>query len=306
MSLRVGALQWMLAPRELPRDAVIDWMLDEAIRLELDLFNGDPRPMFTWDQLDVDEGHWREVRARADDHGIEIEPYIRSPFDVLESGSGRSAREAVIASIRLAKILGGPVVRTAYGYLWLDKSRFSPAEELAAHMRRLVRVLKEVARIADGEGVRLGIENHVDFTGPQWAHMITEVDSPAIRSGLDTGNALAIFTDPASDVAALAPLALTVQIKDVRVVESGSTDVLGPVPPFRIAGCALGEGVVDIPDAIERVTRHSERGTQTPFHLEISWPQCPPGADARTVARDMLERGVRYLRAYPRVADGGQ
>ena len=298
MSLRVGALHWMLAPPELPRDAVIDWMLDEAIRLELDLFNGDPRPMFAWDQLTVDEGHWREVRARADEHGIEIEPYIRSPFDVLDSGTSRTARDALIASIRLAKILGGPVVRTAYGYLWLDRSRFNPAEELNEHMRRIVRVLGQVARIADDEGVRIAIENHVDFTGPQWAQMINEVDSPAIRSGLDTGNALAIFTDPVLDIASLAPLALTVQIKDMRVVESGATDVLGPVPPFRIAGCALGDGVVDIRDAIERVTSESERGSRTPFHVEISWPESAPGGDKRAVAREMLERSVGYLRAY--------
>jgi sugar phosphate isomerase/epimerase len=191
------------------------------------------------------------------------------------------------------------VVRSAYGYLWLAKSRFSPAEELNAHMSRIVRVLKEVARIAEDEGTRIAIENHVDFTGPQWAQMLTAVDSPAIRSGLDTGNALAIFADPAADVAALAPLTISVQIKDMGVVESGSTDVLGPTSPFRIAGCALGDGVVDVPGAIERVLRDGELGDQTPFHLEISWPQCPPGRDPREVAAEMLERGVGYLRAYP-------
>jgi sugar phosphate isomerase/epimerase len=165
-------------------------------------------------------------------------------------------------------------------------------------MGRLVCALREVARIAEGEGVRLAIENHVDFTGPEWARMIADVGSEAIRSGFDTGNALALFADPAADIEALTPWAASVHIKDFAVVESGARDILGPQPPFRIAGCALGDGDVDVAGAVNEVLRHGPRGPSTPFIVEISWPLTPPGRDARETAVDMLTRSIAYLRAF--------
>ena len=302
VSLRVGALSWMLAPRDVPLEQRFDWVIQDLPARGLDLVNGDPRPIFDWASISIDLGHWADLRAQADAQSVEIEPYIRSPFDVLDNPA---ARREIIESMRAARVLGGPYVRTAYGYLWRDKSRFSRRESLAEHMRRLVCALREVARIAEGEGVRLVIENHVDFTGPEWAQMIADVDSEAIRSGFDTGNALALFADPAADTDALAPWAASVQVKDFAVVESGARDILGSQPPFRIAGCALGDGDVDVAGAVNEVLRRGPRGRGTPFIAEISWPLTRPGSDAREVALDMLTRSVAYLRAFaPAVALG--
>jgi sugar phosphate isomerase/epimerase len=295
VTLRVGALSWVLAPRDIPLAQRFDWVIQDAPARGLDLVGGDPRPIFDWASMSIDLGHWAELRAQADAQSVEIEPYIRSPFDVLDNPA---ARGEIVDSMRAARVLGGPYVRTAYGYLWRDKSRFSRREPVAEHMRRLVCVLREVARIAEGEGVQLAIENHVDFTGPEWARMIADVDSEAIRSGFDTGNALALFADPAADIDALAPWAASVQVKDFAVVESGARDILGSQPPFRIAGCALGDGDVDVAGAVNEVLRRGPRGRGTPFIAEISWPLTRPGSDAREVALDMLTRSVAYLRAF--------
>lgn len=295
VSLRVGALSWVVAPREIPLEQRFDWVIQDAPARGLDLVGGDPRPIFDWASMSIDLGHWADLRAQADVKSVEIEPYIRSPFDVLDNPA---ARREIVDSMRAARVLGGPYVRTAYGYLWRDKSRFSRRESLAEHMRRLVCALREVARIAEGEGVRLAIENHVDFTGSEWAHMLADVDSEAIWSGFDTGNALALFADPAADIDALAPWAASVHVKDFAVLESGARDILGSQPPFRIAGCALGDGDVDVAGAVNEVLRRGPRRRGTPFIVEISWPLTRPGCDAREVALDMLTRGVAYLRAF--------
>ncbi|HTZ29644.1 MAG TPA: hypothetical protein VMC83_36950, partial [Streptosporangiaceae bacterium] len=105
MSLRVGALSWILAPRDVPLEQRFDWVIQDAPARGLDLVGGDPRPIFDWASMSIDLGHWIDLRAQADAQSLEIEPYIRSPFDVLDDPA---ARREIVDSMRAARVLGGP------------------------------------------------------------------------------------------------------------------------------------------------------------------------------------------------------
>ena len=73
VSLRVGALSWVLAPRDLPLGQRFDWVIQDAPARGLDLVNGDPRPIFDWASMSIDLGHWADLRAQADAQSVEID-----------------------------------------------------------------------------------------------------------------------------------------------------------------------------------------------------------------------------------------
>jgi sugar phosphate isomerase/epimerase len=223
-------------------------------------------------------------------HDIEIEPYIRAPFDLVESDVS-DARGETTASIRAARELGGPYVRTAYGRSSIAHSRFSPFENVTEHIQRLARNLSEAARIAADEGVIIALENHGDFSGSELAQLLERVDSDHVKCALDTGNSIAVFSDPFVDCTALLRWIVTTHMKDVVVVRGTARDST----PFLAGGCALGQGIIDLPSIVKLILAHGPRGLDTPFIVEVSWPRVESGQDPEVERHSMVAEGVKYL-----------
>jgi sugar phosphate isomerase/epimerase len=288
--LRVGFIDSFSPPQGVNPDEIVEWSVKEAIRLGADIVGGDPRPLFRWSQLDLDFEYLRSVRQFADSNAIEIEPYIRAPFDLVESNADE-ARAETIASIRAAKGLGGPYVRTAYGRSSIPHSRFSPFEHVTDHIHRLAKNLIEASKIAADEGVIIALENHGDFSGPELAQLFDEVDSEYLRCALDTGNSVAVFSDPVADATALLPWIVTTHMKDVSIIRGEGRDHT----PFLACGCAVGCGIVDFPTIVALILTHGPRGLDTPLIVEVSWPRVESGLDPEVERHAMVTEGVRYL-----------
>jgi sugar phosphate isomerase/epimerase len=261
--------------------------MKHAAQHGVDVIAGDPRPVFGWDAARYDLGYLAHVRELADAQRVQIEPYVGSLFG-LSGPSARTARRAVLASIRAAKILGGPYVRTGYGQLEIQTSRFNPDIRIREHLAFLIASLREASELATSEGVVVAVENHVDFTGRELAHVLDCVDSPAIRAALDTGNSFAVFSDSADDIRTLAPWAVMCHLKDMRVVAHGDSDQV----PFIPVGCALGEGQVDIAEAIRLLFEKGPRGNEIPLVVETGWVRPGDGASSE----EILMRSVEYVR----------
>lgn len=292
--MRLGVFG-LLQPDEVGADKRLEWSIEEAAKLEVEVIGGDSRAVFHWGEFPCDRGYWRELRSLGAAHGLEIEPYVRSPFDLIGPGSAQ-ARAAMVDSLRAAVELGGPVMRTAYGNNTVALSRFGPTP-LPEHLKHLESNLKEAAKLAESEGVFLAIENHCDFSGRELASVFAHVDSERIRCALDTGNGMTIFCDPMDDAEALARWTVTTHIKDMKVIEHEGI-VMGRSTrvPFGLIGCPIGEGHVDVLAIIQRLIKECPLHARVPLIIEPSWPSVASGEDFRTKRNEMLFASLRNLR----------
>ncbi|HEX9446772.1 MAG TPA: TIM barrel protein, partial [Dongiaceae bacterium] len=80
------------------------------------------------------------------------------------------------------------------------------AEQLRTYMRhdghvgetieRTIRDLRIVAGLAEQAGIRVLLENHEDFTGPELATILAAVDNPWIAALYDYGNSMMLGEQP--------------------------------------------------------------------------------------------------------------
>jgi sugar phosphate isomerase/epimerase len=292
--MRLGVFG-LTPPAEVGPDDALEWSIGEATKLDVEIIGGDPRSTFRWGSFKCDPGYWRELRETAAAKGLEIEPYVRTPFDVAGPGSG-AERAALLESIKASKELGGPVLRTAYGDQTIARTRFATIP-LGAHLDGLVANLREAALIAESEHVVLAIENHTDFSGRELDRVLSEVDSEWIRCALDTGNGLTVFADPTEDAEALTRWTVTTHVKDMRVVEN-PRPASGPSPlvPFGIVGCAIGEGNIDLVKILRGLLAHGPLGDRVPLIVEPSWPDGSNAANLADKRNALITANLRNLR----------
>jgi sugar phosphate isomerase/epimerase len=282
-------------PAGVDADKALEWAIGEAAKLDVEILGGDHRATFRWGTYPSDRGYWRELKSMASGRGLEIEPYVRSPFDVIGPRSAE-ARAAVVECLRAMKELGGPVMRTAYGDQTVARTRFGPTR-LAEHLKLLESNLREAAKIAESEDVVFAIENHTDFSGREWETVFSAVGSQRIRCALDTANGLTIFSDPAEDAEALARWSVTTHIKDLRVIENPRPITgMSPMVPFGLIGCPIGEGDVDLVAIVRRLLAESPPRDRLPLIVEPSWPSGATEANLAEKRNLLVETNVRNLR----------
>jgi len=139
----------------------------------------------------------------------------------------------------------------------------------------------------------LAIENHCDFTGKEWAEVFSAVGSPYVGCALDTGNGYTVYCDPNEDIEVLAEFTITTHIKDMQVIEFNSG---GNLIPFQARGCALGEGNVDIPRAIDLLDQKSPHANGLHLILELGWANYKEGIDRDVQNKILIEQSLKYLK----------
>lgn len=161
------------------------------------------------------------LRARAEERSLYIEL------------AARGADAAELAEVvRAAHLLGCGVVSVAVG-----EGRPADPDEFEKALQDAAASLRDVASLARRYDIWLAVENHRDMTSQELLRFVAAIDEDCVGVCLDTGNSLAVLEDPVAAARALAPIALTVHLKDYRVE---------PAPNgVRLVSCPLGEGVVD-------------------------------------------------------------
>ncbi|MFM8272593.1 MAG: sugar phosphate isomerase/epimerase family protein [Gemmata sp.] len=171
------------------------------------------------------------VRKAAERAGVHVEGIISPPAD------DRAGLERFAAEIATAKGCGAIVVRT----VMLGGRRyetFDKPEDYPTFAKRAAEMLKRAEPVARKHGVKLAVENHKDFRTDEQVELLQGIASEFVGACVDTGNNLALLEAPAETVAALAPFALTVHLKDVAVEEAADG--------FRLAEVPLGHGILDL------------------------------------------------------------
>jgi len=105
----------------------------------------------------------------------------------------------------------------------------------------------------------LAVENHKDLTADEQVAVMRKIASEWVGVLVDTGNNLALLEDPNETIAALAPFAKSVHLKDMAVQPYADG--------FLLSEVVLGEGLVDLKRITAALTKANP---QIVFNLEMA------------------------------------
>ncbi|MDR1291986.1 MAG: sugar phosphate isomerase/epimerase [Clostridiales Family XIII bacterium] len=154
--------------------------------------------------------------------------------DGLERGKNEAAFEEVKALIPRAVLIGADVMRVTGSSLMFRH------EDHQEQLGLLAKQFKACMAIANDSGVRLAVENHIDFTSDEILQLIEMVDDPNFGVNFDTGNFLRLLDDPVAGMEKLAPYVFATHCKDLDVDRN-----VDPREWFFFAGVPVGRGLVD-------------------------------------------------------------
>jgi sugar phosphate isomerase/epimerase len=205
----------------------------------------------------TDDGYLREVKARADELGLDIEAGMGSicPTSASYHPEDGPVVEQVRQMLHVASVLGSPVLRCLLGSQ-ADRHGDVPLE---AHVQATVETCRAVRDLALDLGVKLAVENHAgDLQAWELKDLIERAGTDYVGACIDTGNPVWVAEDPMVTLEHLAPYVVASHIRD---------SVVWPHP--RGAACqwvAMGDGNVGIAAWAER---SKALCPGVPFTLEI-------------------------------------
>jgi sugar phosphate isomerase/epimerase len=154
--------------------------------------------------------------------------------DGLEGGLNKLAYDDMLASIERAKAIGANVMRVVGSSLRFRNQAHEP------QLERLTRMFSEAVEVAEKYGVRLAVENHIDFTSDEMLRLLTAVNSPYLGINFDTGNFVRLLDDPIKGMEKLAKYVYATHIKDLKPQKGV------PADEWYFFSCTpVGEGIVD-------------------------------------------------------------
>ncbi|HEY5586997.1 MAG TPA: sugar phosphate isomerase/epimerase family protein [Ruminiclostridium sp.] len=180
------------------------------------------------------EDSWlAELKAQLDEYGFD-RVYAWGHPDGLERGKNWDAYNDMIANIPRAKAIGADVMRVVGSSLMF---RHEPHEP---QIDALIKMFKEAVKVAEHYGVKLAVENHIDFTADEILSLLEGVGSEYLGLNFDTGNFLRLLDDPVRGMEKLAPYVYATHVKDLFPDKNAS-----PTDWFFFAGVPVGRGLID-------------------------------------------------------------
>jgi 3-oxoisoapionate decarboxylase len=217
-------------------------LLDHAAALKVDTV--------LFSDLDVfenhSEAHLKEIKAKADDLGIEMQAGTGSicPSSGTFNKKWGTAEELLGLTLRVAKTLGS---RAARCYLGNSNDRKSPGG-IEARIQDTVKVCQALRTQALDAGVKIAIENHAgDMQAWELVTLIEEAGRDYVGATVDSGNATWTLEDPLTNLEILGPYAVTTGIRDSAIWEFADGAM--------VQWTAMGEGNVDLEAYIDRFAR---------------------------------------------------
>ena len=159
--------------------------------------------------------------------------------------------------------------------------RPSPAEAIS--------LLKSVAPALEDAGVTIALETYEQVPVTTLVEIVRRVDSPAVGICLDPANCVAALELPTATVEAVAPYVCNVHVKDFAF--SRRDGWVG----FTLAGCPLGEGLLDYQHMVT-TTHATERNLSQIIEHWLPWQ----GDSASTIRteNEWNLHNLDYLRSH--------
>ncbi len=180
-----------------------------------------------------DKAWFVDLKAQLDEYGFD-RVYAWGHPDGLEAGKNRDAYDDMIAQIPNAALIGADVMRVVASSLMFRHEPHGPQIDI------LVGWFKDAVKVAEEHGVKLAVENHIDYTSDECVELLNRVDSPYLGLNLDTGNFLRLLDDPVEGAKKLANRTLATHIKDLKPVKG-----LDAREWYFFSSTPVGDGLVD-------------------------------------------------------------
>lgn len=181
----------------------------------------------------MDPGWFADLKGKLDDYGFD-RVYAWGHPDGLEAGKNRAALDDMIKQIDNAVMIGAPVMRVVGSSLMFRLEPHRPQLEILASW------FKQAVEVAADKGVKLAVENHIDYTADECLWLIEEVNSPYFGLNFDTGNFLRLLDDPIKGMQKLAKYVFATHIKDLNVRKGIAADEW-----YFFSSVPVGDGLVD-------------------------------------------------------------
>jgi sugar phosphate isomerase/epimerase len=181
----------------------------------------------------IDKAWFADLKAQLDDYHMD-RVYAWGHPDGLERGQNWVAYREMVAGIPNAVAIGANVMRVVGSSLMFRHEPHQP------QVKALVEMFKKAVKVAQDHGVKLAVENHIDFTSDEVLQMLCEVDSEYFGLNFDTGNFLRLLDDPIKGMEKLAPYVLATHVKDLMPDKCAR-----PTDWHFFAGVPVGQGLID-------------------------------------------------------------
>jgi sugar phosphate isomerase/epimerase len=221
----------------------------------------------------TDEGFLKDLKGMVDDYGFD-RVYAWGHPDGLERGQNWAAYDEMVASIPRARLIGAEVMRVVGSSLMFRHEPHRP------QLDALVKMFKEAVKIAEDQGIKMAVENHIDFTSEEILYLLEQVGSPNFGLNFDTGNFLRLLDDPVKGMEKLAPYVLATHVKDLFPDKNAS-----PTDWFFFAGMPVGKGLVNNQKLAELLHKANFKGFLAVEidHPHTDWTECEDEAVAISI-----------------------
>ena len=181
-----------------------------------------------------DDGYLSEIKGMLDEFDLD-RVFAWGHPDGLEGGKNEKMFDEMIEMIEYAKAVGARVMRVVGSSLMF---RFESHEQ---QIERLSKMFSEAVKVAEKAGVRMAVENHIDFNSDEIITLLKNVDSPYLGINFDTGNFVRVLDDPIQAMEKLVTYVYATHIKDLRIQQGV------PVNEWYFFSCTPigGGGIVD-------------------------------------------------------------
>lgn len=246
---------------ELPLTA---WsLLEKAIQLNVRLVQ--IAENLALGQLSLDDR--RRFARQASESGISI-----------EIGTAGIDRDRLLAGLSLAKEFNSPILR-----LLLDTASCHPSSD------QVVAALSEVVPEFQQAQVVIAIENHDRFPAAILRQIVEDVNPRTVGICFDTANSIGCLESAEQVLDTLEPYIVNVHLKDYCIFRPAHHK------GFIVEGRAAGQGQLDIPRLLSRLTRLAHHPN---LILEL-WPP-PQSSLAESIALEDRWAGesIQFLRRF--------
>ena len=217
------------------------------------------------------------LRRRLDD--LEFDRvYAWGHPDGLEAGGSLKAKVEMIAHIEHARLIGAPVMRVVGSSLMY---RFEPHEP---QLKILAEWFREATEIAAKHGIRLAVENHIDYTSDEILWLIEQVGSEYFGINLDTANFLRVVDHGEEAAPMLAKHVYATHVKDIKPVKG-----VGVREWYYFSCVAAGEGLIEI-EKIAQILKDSGYTGFLAFETDMPHP------DYTGKEEEMVEKSILHLK----------
>ena len=210
-----------------------------------------------------DKSYMREIKAMLDKYDFE-RVYAWGHPGGLEAGANEEKFREMLEHIEFAGMIGADVIRVVASNF---EYHFHPH---GPQLKILSKWFKEAVKRAENCGVRIAVENHIDYNSEEILSLVECVDSPYFGVTFDTGNFVRILEDPVEAIKKLAKYTFATHIKDLKFQQGVS------IKDWFLFSCTpAGTGLVDCQQIVQILSDNNYRGflaVETDFmHSDFGW-----------------------------------